>query len=99
MPSNYAYDEDEGYAGLLLYKLSPRVAERVYPIVATRAAELFVAAMLVIGMTASLPPLVFPSAPRQMTYISFLVYIPAIHRLALVHTRRFVLLLRQFETG
>lgn len=60
LPSNFAYDEDEGYANLLLYKLSPRLAERVYPIIATQAAENAMAAILVLGMVTALPPLIDP---------------------------------------
>lgn len=96
-PSNFAYDEEEGYTGLLLYKLSPPLAEAVYPIITTQAAEVFVLAMLVISMSGALLPLVSRSMAPELVHISFLVYIPALHRLALLHTRRFLLLLRQFE--
>lgn len=97
VPCNYAYDEDEGYSNMLLYKLSPRLAEVVYPIIATRAVEAFVTVVLVLGMAVSLPPLINRDLPGEMTFVSFIMYIPAVHRLSLVHTRRFLLLLRQFE--
>jgi hypothetical protein len=97
VPCNFAYDAEEGYTGLLLYKLSPRLAEAVYPIITTQAAEVFVSAMQIISMTGALPPLLYPNMPPELAYLSLLVYIPALHRLALLHTRRFLLLLRQFE--
>lgn len=98
LPSNYAYDDDEGYASLLLYKLSPRLAQAVYPIIATRTMEAIMAAVLIIGYGISTPPLLHRSAPHQLVYASFLVHIPAFHRMALVHKGRALLLLRQFET-
>lgn len=98
VPSNYAYDEDEGYAGMVLYRLSPRLAEAVYPVIATRGVEITVTAILILGMTVPLPPLIHPRVPSELAYTSFFLYIPALHRLSLVHSRRFLLLLRQFET-
>jgi hypothetical protein len=35
MPTNYAYDPVDGYEGLLLYRLAPRLARRAYPWIAT----------------------------------------------------------------
>lgn len=98
VPSNYAYDEDEGYAGMVLYRLSPRLAEAVYPVIATRGVEITVTTILILGMMVPLPPLIKPRVPSELAYASFFLYIPALHRLSLVHTRRFLLLLRQFET-
>lgn len=97
VPSNYAYDDDEGYAGMLLYELSPRLGEFAYPLIATQAAERYMAAVLFLGIAISLPPLIIWTLPRRLVYVSFMVLIPALHRFALVHTRRAFLLFRQFE--
>lgn len=98
VPCNYAYDEDDGYSGLLLYELSPPLAEALYPILATPATEAVMTTILVLGIAISMPPQIHPGFSADLAYASFLLYIPALHRLSLLDVPRLLLLIRQFET-
>lgn len=100
LPNNYAYDPKDGYKGLLLHDLvSPRVAEFVYPLIASRWGE----AVTIVVMFASLvltttPVLIDHSLSRRATKYSWFLYVPALQRVALLDVRILRLLARQFET-
>jgi hypothetical protein len=98
MPSNYAWSPVDGYKGLILHHISPWLAERVFPYIATNTAEAFVGAMLGFGGAFSSLPMLNSSLPVRWTLASFIMYVPAIHRVALVDVRVLRLLLREFET-
>lgn len=96
--SDYAYQEGRGYSGLLLHAISPRLAERVYPYIATETAEKFIVLCFLVGGGMSSTAIVSTRVPVQLALASFAMYIPALHRTLLIDLRELVLMLRQFET-
>jgi hypothetical protein len=72
-PTNFAWVPFEGYQGLLLHAISPQLAERLYPYLATEAAEAsFGSVLLVATIVSSLPLLAREVVPMWLTYFSFL---------------------------
>jgi hypothetical protein len=100
LPKNYAYHPKDGYKGLLLHDLvSPRVAEFVYPIIASRWGEAVTIVIMFTSLTlTSTPVLIDHSLSRSVTKYSWFLYVPALQRVALLDVRVLRLLARQFET-
>lgn len=91
---NYALGLD-GYEGLLLHAISPSLAKKVYPKIATSVVERFVVAVLVVGTVVGTLPLLITSLHPSYLYLSAICFIPAFHRFALIDLRILRLLLRQ----
>lgn len=97
IPSNYAYSTSGGYDGLLLHAISPRLAEVVYPWVATPAAAKVAAVALFVGGGFSSLPMVTKRLPVEWALGSFAFHIPFLHAAMLIDLRELRLLYRQFE--
>jgi hypothetical protein len=98
IPTNYAWSHVDGYEGLLLHRLSPKLAERVYPWIATVRVEAFLGLLLAFGGTFASLPVVSPRFPEGWAMVSFILYLPALQRLALLDVRVLRLLIREFDT-
>jgi hypothetical protein len=98
MPTNYAYSERDGYEGLTLYALSPRLAEMAYPWIATMRTETYIVGLLFVTSCVTISPMLSAKVPPWPSSFSWLLYIPSFHRLALIDLRICRLAFRQFET-
>jgi hypothetical protein len=98
MPTNYAYSEKDGYDGLTLYALSPRLAEMAYPWIATMRTEACIVGLLFLTSCVAVSPFMSAKVPTWPSSFSWLLYIPGLQRLALIDLRLARLSLRQFET-
>jgi hypothetical protein len=97
-PTNYAWSQVDGYEGLLLYRLSPKLAERMYPWIATERVEAFLGLVQAFGGIFASLPVVSRRFPESWTMVTFIEYLPALQRLALVDLRVLRLLFREFDT-
>lgn len=95
-PSNYAYTAS-GYDGLLLHAISPRLAEAVYPWIATPAAAKVVTVSLFVGGGFSSLPIISKRFPVEWALGSFAIHVPFLHAAMLIDLRELRLLFRQFE--
>lgn len=99
-PNNYAYDASgSGYEGLLLHRLSPRLAEWAFPFLATSTADLFAFMTMSLASSVSCLPLLLPTLfPGILTQASLLIFVPVLHRACFTDLNIMPLLLHQFDT-
>jgi hypothetical protein len=93
--TNYALSPVDGYEGLLLDAISPALAQRAYPYLATPLTDAVMRSLLVLGSIISTPAVINGDLPLPLVYVSAVCIVPALHRLALVDLRVLRLLLRQ----
>lgn len=97
--NSYALSPIDGYEGLLLRAISQRLAETVYPYIASERLEpvwglinmlanvAIIALYLVRGISAWLVP-----------GLSFIILVPACQRLSMIDVRILAVLVRQFDS-
>jgi hypothetical protein len=99
VPSNFAFDSLRGYQGLILHDLSPRLAERLYPYIATKRAEVICLLNIAGSVLISAAPLVGRGyLPVEFTWVAVMAHLSAFQRFALLETRILRQIFRQFDT-
>lgn len=85
-------------SGLLLHTISPRLADRLFPVITSPAAEAVLNLILVFGLVTGSLLIFFRSVSAAWVHASGVLFLPSLQRLALLDQRVFRLQLRQFET-
>lgn len=87
-----------GYQGLLLHWISPALADKWYPILTDPKLEKVINVLTQVGSLVPTAAMITSALPTNTMYLALLLYIPALHRFALLDLPVLRLLLQDFET-